>query len=50
MLLYSLPAQSLVSLFLEGIVEVLEVAFANIFDPKIINRQAKPYLLGFLSL
>jgi hypothetical protein len=37
-----------VSFFLEGSVEVLEVAVANILDPKIINRQVEPYLTGFV--
>jgi hypothetical protein len=39
---------NVVSFFPEGIMEVLEVVFANIFDPKIINRQVEPYLMGFM--
>jgi hypothetical protein len=40
--------EDVVSFFPEGVVEMLEVAFANIFDPKIINRQVEPYLMGFV--
>ncbi len=39
---------NVVSFFPEAVVEVLEVAFANIFDPKIINRQVEPYLTGLM--
>ncbi len=38
-----------VSFFLEGVVEVLKVAFANILDPKIINHQVERYRTEFVS-
>ncbi len=40
---------NVVSFFPEGVIEVLKVAFADILDPKIINRQVEPYQMGFVS-
>jgi hypothetical protein len=46
--LASMVLDNFVSFFPEGIVEMLKVVFADIFDPNNVNCQVEPYLMGFV--